>query len=241
MKKLLMVVFAALSLVCSAQNRVDSPTPELSFKSQPIKKALYWEENDGKWESRKNNKLVYLGEGVNVENFEALFTGVFCGKRYLFLDKHDYFWRYPVTRVEWYRARTMHMALISDADWEALRGIDSENAVIVSPRFKHSMSKAHNEYSFPFFIKLGNTMLSSYETMYNSYLSHEGKDAAETYWKKENPQIPFIIVKRVKSEAGDVVRFRFGAVTELIDACYFEVPYSEWEKLFAADKSNSYK
>lgn len=220
MKKILFAVFAALSLVCSAQTRVDTPAPELSFKSQPIKKALYWEQNNGKWESRKNNKLVYLGEGVDVENFEVLFCGVFSGCRYMFLDKYDFFWRYPVTQVEWSRARTMHMTLVSDSDWEALKGIKFDNPVVVSSIYQHSMSKAHEEYSFPLFLSIGETLcdLGTKET-----------------------GVPVFIAKRVKSDAGDVVRFRFGAVTELIDAAYFEVPYSEWEKLFVADKSNSYK
>lgn len=241
MKRMLFAVFAALTFVCFAQNREDSPVPELSFKSQSIKKALYWEQKNGKWESRKHNKLVYSGEGVDVENFETLFLGVLSGHRYLFLDKYDFFWRYPVTQVEWSRVRTMHMVLLSDSDWDALKEIGIEKDVIVSPRFWHSMSKAHNEYSFPFFIELGNTKLSSQEVMYNSYLNHEGKDAAEDYWRKESPQTPFITAKRVISKVGDVVRFRFGAVTELIDNCYFEVSYSEWQKLFVADKSNSYK
>ncbi len=220
MKKILLAVFAALSLVCYAQNRVDAPTPELSFKSQPIKKALLWEQNNGKWESRKNNKLVYLGEGVDVENFEALFIGTYAGHRYLFLDKSDYFWRYPVTQVEWCRARTMHMGLLEDSDWEALRNLEYDKTFIFSPSFQFSLSKANEEYSFPFFLSLGDTMRSVDEGV---------------------ARVPFLIVKRVKSDDGDVVRFRFGSIAELIDSCYFEVPYSEWEKLFVADKSNSYK
>lgn len=220
MKKLLFAIFAALTFVCFAQNREDSPVPELSFKSQSIKKALYWEQKNGKWESRKHNKLVYSGEGVDVENFETLFFGVFSGHRYLFLDKHDYYWRYPVTQIEWSRVRTMHMALLSDSDWEALKGIEADNPVVVSSVYRHSMSKAHEEYSFPLFLSVG-------ETMRDLETSKTG--------------VPILIAKRVKSDVGDVVRFRFGAVTELIDAAYFEVPYSEWERLFVADKSNSYK
>lgn len=241
MKRILFVVFAFVSLSCTAQNRVDSPAPELSFKSQPIKRAIYWEQKNGKWESRKSNKLVYLGEGVDVENFEALFTGVYADNRYLFLDKHDYFWRYPATQVEWYQARTMHMALLSDSDWDALQNIEFDHPVVFVPRFEHSMSKAHLEYSFPLFIDMGKNMQSSTQTMYDSYVKHEGEAAAEAYWKSQYKQAPFMVAKRVNSNAGDVVRFRFGSSVELIDAFYFEVPYSEWLKLFKADKSNSYK
>lgn len=241
MKRILLLVFATLSLVCSAQNRVDDPAPELSFKSQSIKKALYWEQNNGKWESRKNNKLVYLGEGVDVENFEALFIGEFSGHRYLFLDKHDYFWLYPNLQSTWYQTRTMHMALLSDKDFDTFKNLEVGKVFVFAPSFTQSMSKANDNYSFPFFLSLHDNLLSAEETMYNTYLRIEGKPVADAYWRDKYPEVPFMTIKRVASKEGDVVRFRFGAVTELIDACYFEVPYSDWMKLFLGDKSNSYK
>lgn len=211
-------------LPCSAQNRVDTAPAELQSKSKTIKKATYWEQVDGKWKSRKANKLVYEGEGVACDNFEAMFIGEFAGRTFLFVDKHDYFWRYPTLQTEWWQARTMHEALLSDEDYSALKNIEPGQSIVVTTGFAFSMSKAHDEYSFPFFISMGETMLSADEAQH-----------------KESDKVPFLVAKRVDSDKGDVVRFRLGAVTELIDSFYFEVPYSEWSGLFVSDSNVSYK
>lgn len=242
MKKLaIALLYACFALGGYAQNRVDSPSPALESKSKTLKKATYWEKVSGKWKSRKANKLVYEGEGVECENMEGMFIGEYDGRRFLFVDKHDYFWRYPTLKTEWWKARTMHEALLLDEDYTALQNIKAGESVVVVPKFKLSMSKAHEEYSFPQFLSLGSTLLSSAETMYDSYLTHEGKERADAYWRESYPALPFIIVKRVDSDKGDVVRFRFGSITELIDSVYFEVPYSEWMGLFIPDSTVLYK
>lgn len=94
-------LFASLSI--SAQDRVNKEPEQLSYKSKEIKNAMYWHQNSetGQWESRKNTKLIYLGEGVAIENFNSLFMGDYKEKRYLFLDFKEYSWHYPALQKEW--------------------------------------------------------------------------------------------------------------------------------------------
>ena len=56
-----------------AQDRNNAAPAQLATKSKEIKSALYWQQDrkTGKWESRKNTTLVYLGEGVAVDNFNS--------------------------------------------------------------------------------------------------------------------------------------------------------------------------
>jgi len=215
------VLFLFSIVLAMGQERVDGSIAELSWKSKEIKKALYWSQNSktGKWESRKCTKLVYLGEGVNVDNFHNLFTGIYEGHRYLFLDKRHYFWRYPALKQEWVWERTMYAALLSDEDWNSMKGLTNGQTLIVKPSFTNDLSRAHNEYSFPFFLKLTETLRSCEDKPSN---------------------IPFITLRRfVGSDGKDVVRFCFGAVTELIDISYFEIPYTTYELLFQPDEKNS--
>lgn len=52
-----------------------------------------------------------------------------------------------------------------------------------------------------------------------------------------------LTIKRVKSEDKDVVRFRVypDADYKLIDSCYFEIPYKEFQVLFKSDSRLRYK
>ena len=94
MKKVFFLLFIAtiVSLVGNAQSRTNSDPTALSYKSKEIKSALYWQQNSktGRWESRKNTKRIYLGEGVAIENFNSIFIGEYNNKRYLFLDFYRY-------------------------------------------------------------------------------------------------------------------------------------------------------
>ena len=248
MKNRIITTFvAALSIInCMAQDRVDGQPAQLSYKSKEIKSALYWEQNSrtGKWESRKNNKLVYLGEGVVVDNFQSLFIGDYAGHRYLFLDYMKYSWRYPALEKEWIYSRTLMQALLSEEDYRQLSSINTGETVVIMPRFYTEMFKGHREYSFPFFLELGETLRSASETLYKSYEKSYSTDFAERMYIKDYPPITLITVKRVQSSDGsDIVRFRVypHSMKELIDKFYFEVSYSTYQNLFTEDKKKTYK
>lgn len=231
---------------CIAQDRVDGQQAELSYKSKEIKSALYWHKNSKteKWESRKNTKLVYLGEGIAVDNFNSLFIGEYAGHRYMFLDYKKYGWRYPALEQEWIWSRTIMQAILTDDDYDRLSNIGVGDTVIIAPRFYQEMFKGNEEYSFPFFVKLGETLRKSAETMYDSYIRTDGKDYAERMRKKDYPYIRFMVLKRVKGSDGkDVIRFNLypKATPELIDGFYFEIDYSTYRNLFTEDNKTTYK
>lgn len=212
MKQLSIIILAviAFSTNCMAQDRNNAAPAQLATKSKEIKSALYWQQDrkTGKWESRKNTTLVYLGEGVAVDNFNSLFIGEYAGRRYLFCDFKEYSWRYPVLQTEWIVSRMIMAALLSEADYSSMSNIEPGQVITITPRFYHKMFKGHAEYSFPFFLSLGETLCSSSETMYKSYARTNGEDYAERYWKSEYPLLYFIVLKRVVGSDGrDVVRF----------------------------------
>lgn len=248
MRKAILILTAALfaSLSISAQDRVNKEPEQLSYKSKEIKNAIFWQQNSetGQWESRKNTKLIYLGEGVSIENFNSLFIGDYQKKRYMFLDFKEYSWHYPALQTEWIYKRMMMAALISEKDYNQMDSLKVGQVLTITPRFYDKMFKGHAEYSFPFFISLCESMRSATETMYDSYKRTNGEGYAERYWEKEYPPLTFIVLKRVKTSDGkDVVRFRLypHAMKELIDTHYFEVEYSIYRNLFKADKKLTYK
>lgn len=248
MKKLLLLVFIAIvtSLNCEAQDRIDSQPATLSYKSKEITAVPYWQENSktGRWESRKNTKLIYLGEGVAIDNFNSLFIGEYGGKRYLFVDFCKYSWRYPELQLEWMYSRTIMAALLSDEDYNRLSSVAAGETITIMPRFYHDMFKGHAEYSFPFFLSLGETLRSSSETLYQSNKKTYGEDYAERQWKEVYSPIYFMVLKRVNGSDGrDVVRFSLypKALPELIDYSYFEVENSAYRNLFTEDKKQCYK
>ena len=248
MKQLSIIILAviAFSTNCMAQDRNNAAPAQLATKSKEIKSALYWQQDrkTGKWESRKNTTLVYLGEGVAVDNFNSLFIGEYAGRRYLFCDFKEYSWRYPVLQTEWIVSRMIMAALLSEADYSSMSTIEPGQVITITPRFYHKMFKGPAEYSFPFFLSLGETLCSSSETMYKSYARTNGEDYAERYWKSEYPLLYFIVLKRVVGSDGrDVVRFLLypHAMSELIESCYFEVAFDVYKNLFTADKKTSYK
>ena len=128
-------------------------------------------------------------------------------------------------------------ALLSEADYSSMSNIEPGQVITITPRFYHKMFKGHAEYSFPFFLSLGETLCSSSETMYKSYARTNGEDYAERYWKSEYPLLYFIVLKRVVgSDAREVVRFLLypHAMSELIESCYFEVAFDVYKNLFTA-------
>ena len=79
-----------------------------------------------------------------------------------------------------------------------------------------------SDYSFPFFLKLTDTLISA--------------------GNEESPEYA-ICAKRTMSDGKDVVRFLLApkCLPELLDLNYFEVTYEEFQKLFIQDKNNTYK
>lgn len=147
MKQLSIIILAviAFSTNCMAQDRNNAAPAQLATKSKEIKSALYWQQDrkTGKWESRKNTTLVYLGEGVAVDNFNSLFIGEYAGRRYLFCDFKEYSWRYPVLQTEWIVSRMIMAALLSEADYSSMSNIEPGQVITITPRFYHKMFKGH--------------------------------------------------------------------------------------------------
>ena len=248
MKQRFFILVAAIITAFNgfSQDRVDKTPEQLSYKSKEVSEALYWSQSSktGKWESRKNTKLIYLGEGVAIDNFNNLFIGEYKNKRYLFLEYRKYSWRYPNLKQEWIVSRTIMAGLLSDEQYNQMDSLAIGQTLTVIPQFYNSMFKGHAEYSFSMFLSLCETLRSSTETMANSYKSERGDEAAESYWRNEYPLIHYIILKRVSGSNGkDVVRFALypKAAEELIDNFYFEVEYSVYRNLFTKDKNNKYK
>lgn len=161
------------------------------------------------------------------------------------MDFYRYFWRYPALKKEWMYSRTIMAAITYRRMIIAIyhRLLINQTLSII-PRFYHSMYKGHAEYSFPFFLTLGETLLSATETLYKSNKRAYGEEYANKEWKKDYPPINFIVLKRITDSDGqDVVRFILypKALPELIDYTYFEVDYSVYKNLLTKDKKVSYK
>lgn len=213
----LLLAVLCMTLTATAQERVNTAPTALSWKSKPVKTATYWEQKDGRWSSRPCNRLKYLGEGTACDNLTALFVGILNGKRYIFADRNDYYWRYPYLQQGWMTARAMHDWLITEDDYSRLDSLHDGETVIIKSTYSNKLWKNNREYSFPFFLSLTNTMY---------------KEAAPT---------TCMAVRRYKGKDGDVVRFRLGAVPELLETAYFEVSYDVWRNLFNEDKTTKYK
>lgn len=244
-KFILTVISFLIGFNIIAQDRTDSAPKQLSYKSTEITKALYWEENSstGKWESRKNSKPGYEGEGIAVDNFLSIFIGDYAGHRYLFLDYIKYYWQYPNIKVDWSSSRAMMAALITNDDYNKMDSLSVNQVLTITSNFYESMWKSNREYSFPFFISLNETLRSSTSVMAKSY-ERESEGAGERYWKSEYPPIQFITLKRVVDSKGkDLVRFRIypHAMPELINSFYFEIDYSTYRNLFKQAENNIYK
>lgn len=220
MKKLLLICLL-LPLLVKAQDRVDSAPAVLSEKSQEITSALFWEQNkNGKWVSRKNTKKPYLGEGVSVDNFNAFFIGTYNNVRYLFIDAFNYRWRYPNLELEWIMERQLYAFELTEDDYSSLKNLSDGEIVSVMTKSHNNMFKGHIEYSFSLFLELTNTLRGS-----------------------ERTQMYAVCAKRTQSNGSDVVRFLIApkCLPDLIDVNYFEVSYSDFQRLFTNDKKNTYK
>lgn len=206
-----------------AQDRVDAAPEQLTSKSQEIKNALFWEQNkNGKWVSRKNTKRPYLGEGVAVENFNSTFIGTYKNVRYIFVDAFGYQWRYPNLEMEWIMVRLMYAFELTESQYSDLKALKQNETVSVITKRHNNMFMGSSDYSFPFFLKLTDTLISA--------------------GNEESPEYA-ICAKRTMSDGKDVVRFLLApkCLPELLDLNYFEVTYEEFQKLFIQDKNNTYK
>jgi Ni/Co efflux regulator RcnB len=219
------------ALICApqgatAQSRVDEAPAQLSTKSRDLAKAVFWEQDSrtGKWGSRKHDKLKYYGEGVRCVNFKSVFIGEYAGQTYMFLDFWDYHWRYPNLEQEWMYTEQVWAFLLTAADIDTLSRLEQgAPAVTVTTHYSNMISKANEEYSFPLFLRLTETMRST------------GNNA--------RTDVAFM-AKRLNDGGRDVVRFMTyprAVVTELFDDEYFEIDYSDYMGLFTPDKTTNYK
>lgn len=246
MRKIIAILFIIMLPLHTtfSQDRVDSTPASLSYKSQELKKALYWSKSTktGKWSGRKNTTRPYLGEGVHSDNFNAIFIGDYSGFRYLFLDYWQGEWRYPNLKQEWLYYRYLFQGILSAADYNRMDSLSVGEVLTICPIFYSKMFKGGN-YSFPLCLTLTEELRSASETLYKSYQEEYSESYAKKKWHEDYPLIHYICLKRTMSNGKDVVRFRVypHALSELIDVEYFEIEYSEYRKLFIADKKKTYK
>lgn len=190
MKKFILLLLVSLcTLGIHSQDRVDKKAAQLSSKSCEITNALYWKNNSktGKWESRKNTKFVYEGEGVRVPMFHDIFIGQYEGYRYLFIDYNHYRWKYPNLEEEWVFQRNLFSGLLTDEYYNKMDSIQPNELLIVKSRFTYEIYKGSYDYSFPLFLSVTETLRSSSITLYDSYKKSDGENIANAYLNKENP------------------------------------------------------
>lgn len=215
--------YALLTLfMLSASVMTQAQTETLSEKSQEITTATYWEQdNAGRWVSRKNTKRPVRSEGVHVDNFTSLFIGTYQGTRYLFCDAFDYKWRYPNLKIEWIYSRQMYALLLSDSDYARLRDLRQGETINVLSSYHNEIFKGDDDYSFGFFLRLTETLRAS-------------GDSSPRY---------AIAAKRTERDGKDVVRFLTAphCLPDLLDFNYFEVSYSDFQRLFTPDTKLTYK
>jgi hypothetical protein len=243
MKKGLLSTLALIALCANnlwAQDRVNTAPKSLSYKSQEIKTALFWNHNSstGEWSSQLA-KYDYLGS-----NFRSIFIGEYEECRYLFLDHLKGTYRYPNIKVDYYYYREMVATLLSDEDYEKLKNISQEGeVVIVTSNYQNEASK--NTVSFPTFLNLTETLRSTEEIL------KQGAELLGEKYEEEGPYTP-MIAKRVISNGIDVVRFQIPPLSTIVNSplssidksmedSYYEIEYSEFQKLFLPDKKVTYK
>ena len=222
-KTIILLSLFAVSIFANAQDRVDSEPEQLSWKSQEIRNATFWEQSkNGKWVSRKNTKRPYLGEGVAVDNFNSAFTGTYHGVRYLFVDAFGYEWRYPNLEMEWIYKKNIYAFELTDSDYTGMKDLRQGDTISVLTKRHNNLFVGNPEYSFPFFLRLTETLISTDQEMKPEYA---------------------ICAKRTTNNGTDVVRFLIApcCLPDLLDLNYFEVSYDVFQRLFTQDKNNTYK
>ena len=152
--------------------------------------------------------------------FNAIFTGIFRNVRYLFVDAFGYRWRYPNLEMEWMYEKKMYAFELTDSDYSNLQNLNEGETVSVMTKNHNDMFVGHEDYSFPFFLRLTDTLRGTEETTQYA-----------------------ICAKRTKSNGTDVFRFLIAptCLPDLIDTNYFEVSYDTFQRLFTQDKKNTYK
>lgn len=262
MKRILMLVtllILPLSIAtaqdkASSVDRVDKAPASLSYKSKNLTKALYWyqDPSTGKWVKRSNTKLGRFVDGVKVPNFKALFIGDYEGRRYLFIDYYKYRYKYPTLEQDWLAYRTLLQAELTEQDYTQLRDVAVGDTVVVETRSYHDMFKGHEEYSFPLFLELGETLRSTRELLHWSYVESDGDTYGNMRYEREYPLIRVIQLTRVvDSKGNDLIRFNIYPDTMVdilrdkgelsFDDYYFETPYTKYRELFEVDKNKKYR
>jgi hypothetical protein len=232
MKKIWFSLLVVLATTVVAQDRIDEKPTSLTYKSKEIRYALFWERNPkkGKWESRINTDRPYYGEGKFSSNFNSIFFGKIDSLTFLFIDYWDGRFKYPNLKLEWTYYKSLKSALITDSDYEAMKNIQYGETLKIFSKFTDYAFKGDVGYSFSVF-------LDDIKRSYSSFI----KDIEQGYELYLTSLI--MTIKRVKSEGKDVVRFRVypDANYKLIDSCYFEIPYNDFQVLFKSDSRLRYK
>ncbi len=246
MKRIIILSLMALfPLLAVAQDRGNSIPEQLSYKSQEIRRALFWEKDSetGRWISRPSKNAPWLGDGIHADNFKSIFIGEYRGYRYLFLDFLEGRYQYPTLGVDWGYYGKIYQALITDDDYESLRNIAQGGGVTITSRFHYSIFKNRADYSFPTLLGLTEVLRSVVKMEFEELAEKYGESFAVRNQEKDYLPIEIITAQRTVSSNADVVRFRIypKASQWLMENSYFEVPYSEFQKLFAADKKTTYK
>lgn len=245
------IVLFLLCLCCFmgsfAQDRVNEAPKTLSYKSKEIRRIYYWEKQNGKWKSRFCYTFPHLS-GVQSDNFSSIFIGNIDSLKFLFIDYNKAEYKYPNLEMDWTYYRKIRASLISDEDYANLKNIQQGEIVRVITRFSNEMYKNHQEYSFPLFLKLTETLYSAEKTLYKLNCKEFGQDYADNHWKSTYPEECTLLVKRTTSENKNVVRFNILIPVLALSTShpfpenyYFELPYEKYMELFDADRNVRYK
>ncbi len=241
MKKILMCAICLLCIISvKSQDRINERPMTLTYKSKEIKRANYWSQENGIWKSRLNTARPYL-VGVQSDNFKSIFVGDIDSLKFIFIDYFKAKWKYPNLELEWTYYPMIQACLISNDSYEKLKNIQQGQIVGIQSGYYFEMCKSGQEYSFPLFLEIT-------ETLYSTKRLLCGKDCSDDAWREEYPMQYALIAKRVLSENKDIVRFHCLLpvlfITEyrpFIESYYFEVSYDEFIKLFESDKSLLHK
>ena len=212
---------------------------------------MYWykDSKNGKWKSRFNADILVAGrQGEQTDNFRSLFIGQLDTLKFLFIDYNKGEYKYPNLEQDWTYYRTIFAALITDTAYDSLKNIGQNEIVNVISDYTYDAYKDNRDYSFSFFLKLGNTLYSAKTALYKLNKKDYGEEYAKSKFRENNPPKYVFAAKRTNSNGQDVVRFQIfpdygilGEPLQSLDDDYFEVPYKEYLSLFTSDHNLKYK
>lgn len=229
---ILLAVFMLIinSIQDRAQDRINSKPLSLSYKSKELRKATYWEQDQGKWVSRNNTKIEYQS-GVHSKNFKSIFFGRIDSVSMIFIDYSQGRYKYPNLELEWGYYPEIHSAVIDKDKCSQMKNIQPNQIVSITSRYTNKINKLHPEYNFSLFLDLSRTL---YET--------------DILLKEKHVDLYILSAYRTRNKGVDVVRFDIFPYPWAVEMgnpeftnWYFEVTYKDFMVLFDEDSKKTYK